>query len=204
MMSKPPIASKTRRSAKARIAGPAPSRRRRPRAAAAAKRAVPAKAARSRPGGGDLIREVLARLRRSGGCGAVVLVAECAEGRCDVTQRIEIVAAGPRRPGSAARPRVRLARAAGAASPALAAAGHAQRLAILALLVEGPATYRALQRLTKLKAGPLYHHVHQLRMAGLILPKQRDLYELTRGGRNLMMVVVAVAPLVRDARRRPV
>jgi len=71
-------------------------------------------------------------------------------------------------------------------------------------LLEGPGTYRALQKVTKLKAGPLYHHVSQLRLAGLILPKQRDLYELTRGGRNLILTVAAVGGLIRDGRRRPV
>ncbi len=86
----------------------------------------------------------------------------------------------------------------------LAAVGHLQRAQILSKLLEGPATYRALQRVTKLKAGPLYHHINQIRLAGLILPKQRDLYELTRGGRNLILTVMAVGPLIRDPRRRPV
>jgi predicted transcriptional regulator len=86
---------------------------------------------------------------------------------------------------------------------ALGAVGHAKRAQLLGKLLDGPATYRALQRVTRLKPGPLYHHVNQLRLAGLILPKQRDLYELTRGGRNLILAVMAVAPLIRDPRRRP-
>lgn len=86
---------------------------------------------------------------------------------------------------------------------ALAAVGHEQRLRLLGKLLEGPATYRSLQKVTKLKAGPLYHHVNQLRLAGLILPKQRDLYELTRGGRNLVLVAMALGSLIRDTRRRP-
>lgn len=69
-------------------------------------------------------------------------------------------------------------------------------------MLEGPATYRALQKVTKLKAGPLYHHVNQLRLGGLILPKERDLYELTRGGRNLVLAVIVAEPLIADARRR--
>ena len=87
---------------------------------------------------------------------------------------------------------------------ALASAGHPQRAALLRKLLEGPATYRALQKATKLKAGPLYHHISQLRLAGLILPKQRDLYELTRGGRNLILAVIVMGPMVRDIRRRPI
>ena len=89
-------------------------------------------------------------------------------------------------------------------APTLAALGHADRARIVAKLLEGPATYRALQKLTKMKPGPLYYHLGELRSAGLILPKQRDLYELTRGGRNLALVMAAAEPLVRDKRRRPV
>jgi len=85
---------------------------------------------------------------------------------------------------------------------AMLALGHVQRVKIIRKLLEGPTTYQALKRLTKLKPGPLYHHVNQLRLAGLILPKQRDLYELTRAGRNLMLGMMVLAPLAHDMRRR--
>jgi DNA-binding HxlR family transcriptional regulator len=85
----------------------------------------------------------------------------------------------------------------------LAAVGHPQRLAILGTLLDGPAVYRALQHITGLKVGPLYHHINQLRLAGLIMPKQRDLYELTRGGRNLILAAAALGQLISDTRRRP-
>ncbi|MBI4717811.1 MAG: winged helix-turn-helix transcriptional regulator [Planctomycetes bacterium] len=86
---------------------------------------------------------------------------------------------------------------------AFAAAGHPQRATILRMLLDGPATYRALRRVTRAKAGPLYHHINQLRLAGLLRPKQRDLYELTRGGRNLLLVLAVAARVIRDRRRRP-
>lgn len=86
---------------------------------------------------------------------------------------------------------------------AFAAIGHVARARILTKLLEGPATYAALQRATKLKAGPLYHHINQLRLTGLILPKQRDLYELSRGGRNLAVVALTLGPMIGDRRRRP-
>jgi DNA-binding HxlR family transcriptional regulator len=85
---------------------------------------------------------------------------------------------------------------------AFTALGNSARVVILQLLLDGPATYRALQKATGLAAGPLYHHVNQLRLAGLILPKQRDLYELTRGGRNLYMIAMTLAALTGDRRRR--
>lgn len=88
-------------------------------------------------------------------------------------------------------------------SRALAAAGHEARVRMLATMLEGPATYQALCKATGLKAGPLYHHVNQLRLSGLVLPGERDLYELTRGGRNLILTMLAAAPLFCDQRRRP-
>lgn len=87
---------------------------------------------------------------------------------------------------------------------AMAAVGHAVRLKILGRLLDGPATYQSLKHTTKLKPGPLYHHINQLRLAGLILPKQRDLYELTRGGRNLVIALTLIGPLIGDRRRRPI
>ena len=66
--------------------------------------------------------------------------------------------------------------------------GSAHRLRILGTLAGGAATYRQLVKTTKLRAGPLYHHVNQLRLAGLLRPKERDLYEITaRGKRHLLM-----------------
>jgi len=83
------------------------------------------------------------------------------------------------------------------------ALGHVQRIKVIRKLLDGPASYQALKRLTKLKPGPLYHHVNQLRLAGMILPKQRDLYELTRAGRNMVLGIMVLAPLTHDSRRRP-
>ncbi len=76
----------------------------------------------------------------------------------------------------------------------LDAAASTHRLAILELLLGGPATYQHLQKTTGLKVGPLYHHVNQLRAAGLIGPKERDLYWLTQSGRILVLVLQAAAP----------
>jgi len=84
----------------------------------------------------------------------------------------------------------------------LAALGSVHRLTILAQLLEGPATYRALGRRTSLKAGPLYHHINQLRLAGLVGPKARDTYVLTRAGRNAVLGALAMGSLVKDTRLR--
>jgi hypothetical protein len=50
-----------------------------------------------------------------------------------------------------------------------------------------------LKARTHCKAGPLYHHIAQLRLAGLILPKQRDNYELLPLGRNAVMCALAMS-----------
>ncbi len=85
----------------------------------------------------------------------------------------------------------------------LAAMSSVHRLRILLKLLEGAATYRTLQKVTGLKAGPLYHHIANLRLASLVGPKQRDLYELTRAGRDVLMGTLMLGPLSRDRRRRP-
>jgi len=148
-------------------------------------------------------------LGRRDGCAAVIVVAERAGNAVEHGRAASqvIVSADA---GTAARAEKGGRRTAGGRRTipaktcgALAAVGHEQRLRLLRKLLQGPATYRSLQKVTKLKAGPLYHHVNQLRLAGLILPKQRDLYELTRGGRNLVLVAMALGSLIRDTRRRP-
>jgi len=153
-----------------------------------------------------------ARMRRAlyDGCAAVLLLTEHAGREVDAVAIEQRVGAKPpkskppvrgRPIDSKSRERIKL----GAATcRALSAAGHPVRAAILAKLLEGPATYQALQKTTKATTGPLYHHVNQLRLAGLILPKQRDLYELTRGGRNLLLAAACIEPLIKDRRRRPV
>ena len=83
-----------------------------------------------------------------------------------------------------------------------AAAGSEHRLKIMLYLLEGPATYQGLQNATGLAVGPLYHHVSKLRLAGLMAPKERDLYTLTRAGRNLILLAMAGAPLLKDRRLR--
>jgi len=141
-------------------------------------------------------------LKNLDGCGARLWLVEHAGDTWDQSTQsseVHLSVGGADRKGG----RGRAAKVSPTTCQALGAFGHGQRVKIMAKLLEGPATYRSLQRVTKLKAGPLYHHINQLRLAGLILPKQRDLYELTRGGRNLMLTAMVMGPLIRDARRRP-
>ncbi len=148
-------------------------------------------------------------LRKCDGLGSMIAVGEQVGGKWHMgVETVQIPTIAER--GSGAKtPSRRSARAVGgqrrlhAITAPLAALGHAKRLDLMLTLLEGSGTYGDLQKATGLKPGPLYHHVSQLRLAGLILPKQRDLYELTRAGRNLMLVALALEPLLRDSRPRP-
>ena len=145
------------------------------------------------------------------GCSAVLVVAERVGRHLDrVTNSLELFTLGTDGAGKVPRGRKggRRRSKQGVEIPprvceAMFALGHVQRMRVIRKLLDGPATYQALKRITKLKPGPLYHHVNQLRLAGLILPKQRDLYELTRAGRNLVLGMMVLAPLARDLRHRP-
>ena len=76
------------------------------------------------------------------------------------------------------------------------------RLAILHSLLEGPANYQHLLSATQLTAGPLYHHISELRLAGLIGPKARDTYELTELGKRLTVLSVLLPKLARAKPQR--
>ena len=74
----------------------------------------------------------------------------------------------------------------------LAALGHPLRAQVLVQLLAEPATYRGLVELTGTEAGPLYHHLKQLRLAGLLISPGRDRYELTDRGCEAALLVVAL------------
>lgn len=146
------------------------------------------------------VRGLFSHLRvtpATSGSAALVAVAAVDGGKLKVaTSRIEQMqqqpAAGNRKRtanGLAADQRKRLAQIVEAvASP--------HRLGILLKLLEGPSTYKALQRTTGLNVGPLYHHVNRLRGEGLVGPRERDLYLLTVAGRNLVLALMAALPLI--------
>ncbi|MGB9626532.1 MAG: hypothetical protein ACPMAQ_16885 [Phycisphaerae bacterium] len=144
------------------------------------------------------------------GLGAVTMVVEALGGGTDVqSARAQTFLRGRRAnrlPNAAMEQAARRVCGAGgipALAAVLAALGSVHRLAILAQLLEGPATYRALGSRTRLKAGPLYHHINQLRLAGLVGPKTRDTYVLTRAGRNAVLAALAMRSLLKDTRPRP-
>ncbi len=85
---------------------------------------------------------------------------------------------------------------------ALGAAAHRQRVRILCRLLDGSASYADLEQVTGAHAGPLYHHINQLRMSGLLLPKERNVYDLTVTGQRLIAGLHALDGALDAARRR--
>ena len=73
--------------------------------------------------------------------------------------------------------------------------GSPHRIRILLALAGGAVTYRHLVKSTGLKAGPLYHHVNQLRLGGLARPRERDLYEITARGTQRLLMAAGMARL---------
>jgi DNA-binding transcriptional ArsR family regulator len=72
----------------------------------------------------------------------------------------------------------------------LAALGHPQRIRILEAMFGRTATYRELQEICRLQPGPFYHHIGELRLAGLIATKRRDTYEVTTAGKEAFGLVM--------------
>lgn len=85
-----------------------------------------------------------------------------------------------------------------ALSGILGAVGNPHRLRILLELLAGPTTYQGMKDTIGLKAGPFYHHINHLRLAGLISGKSRDLYMLTKSGRNVILASIAMSDLTND------
>ena len=137
----------------------------------------------------------------------VELALQVADGWTNDKKQVRLVGKGPRRRAARVVPSVQdrhtaARRVSVGSRPAdlarlLAAIGHRQRLAILRELLAGEATHKMLAKVTRLKPGPLYYHVRELRAANLIGPKVRDLYVLTRRGRRVILASLALERLAR-------
>jgi len=77
----------------------------------------------------------------------------------------------------------------------LSAFGHPQRVAIAKAIYAGAHRYADLRERVNLKAGPMYHHLRELRLAGVLADGPRDVYELTERGRDAVIVLCSLASL---------
>ncbi len=97
-----------------------------------------------------------------------------------------------RRPGE--RPRLRLLAQADLPLCArrLACLAHPRRLAIARAVLSGADTHHALSRAVGIRTGPLYFHLRHLEREGLLTVHQRERYELTPLGRDLVWIAFGV------------
>ena len=79
------------------------------------------------------------------------------------------------------------------------ALANRHRIAMLQAMFAGAGTHAALTEQLGLKAGPLYHHVRELRLAGLVALEQRDLYRLTDRGNSGLMLAACFDSLLAKA-----
>ncbi|HUW83820.1 MAG TPA: winged helix-turn-helix domain-containing protein [Phycisphaerae bacterium] len=68
------------------------------------------------------------------------------------------------------------------------AMANPRRVAMLKAIFTGAGRYAQLAETLGLKAGPLYHHVRELRLAGLLELAQRDTYRLTEYGKYALLL----------------
>lgn len=124
--------------------------------------------------------------------GAAVLVAvvEAAGGRPDVrAMRRESIARGP-----GGRPRQRLLESVSDRAMGLVLVGLAQRqrVRIARAILSGANTHAGLSKAVGLAPGPLYHHLRTLERGGLVAFVERNRYDLTPMGRDLLLALTTV------------
>jgi len=128
----------------------------------------------------------VARNRRLFGLAGVCGVVECDGTKPIITvERLEELFIKPAR-----RPRERFLSAASNERIAKLcnAMANARRVAMLKAIFTGSGSYAQLSEALGLKAGPLYHHVRELRLAGLLELAQRDTYRLTEYGKYALLL----------------
>ncbi len=77
----------------------------------------------------------------------------------------------------------------------MSALAHPQRVAIVKAVFCGAVNYGDLRERVPLKAGPMYHHLRELRLAGVLTVGTRDVYQLTPIGRNLLIVACSIGSI---------
>jgi len=128
----------------------------------------------------------VAQNRRLFGLAGVCGVVECDGTKPNITvERLEELFTKP-----ASRPRERFLAAASNERIAKLcnAMANARRVAMLKAIFTGAGSYAQLSEALGLKAGPLYHHVRELRLAGLLELAQRDTYRLTDYGKYALLL----------------
>lgn len=139
----------------------------------------------------EAIRAAWAGETRRYGVGAFIAVVERqgAEGGIAVGDITEFRPRPGERPKTAFLARadpVRLARMLGGLA-------HPDRVRLATAITMGARTHRDLSEATRLKTGPLYHHVRELERAELLRCAVRNVHELTELGRLVLLVCTVLA-----------
>ena len=77
------------------------------------------------------------------------------------------------------------------------ALANPHRVAICKSLLSGPKCHTELRAICHLNAGPLYHHLRELKLAGFMGPPQRDRYALSTRGRDMLLIALSVSAMMR-------
>lgn len=78
----------------------------------------------------------------------------------------------------------------------LSAFANPHRVAIMKAIFTGAGSYAELRKRVGLKAGPMYHHLRELRLAGMLADGSRDMYDLTTQGRDLLAIMCSLPSLI--------
>lgn len=77
------------------------------------------------------------------------------------------------------------------------ALANPHRVAICKSLLSGAKGHTELRAICHLNAGPLYHHLRELRLAGYLGSPERDRYALSPRGRDMLLIALCVGAMMR-------
>ncbi len=135
----------------------------------------------------------LPRGRKAFGSGVLIAVAEC-QGR-QTSLRIIRREAFSVRAGDRNRTRLLAGVDENNLARMLSGIGQRHRVVVLRAILAGANTHAALKKVTGLAAGPLYHHLRSLERAALVTFVERNRYDVSRVGRDLIMLATAICPV---------
>lgn len=97
-------------------------------------------------------------------------------------------------PKPAMRPRAALTARIDAAQVAgkLGGLAHPDRIRLAIAMMTGADTHLKLSTETRLAAGPLYHHLRAMQLAGLVHQPSRNFYTLTEQGEMLLLIAACI------------
>ncbi|HUN82696.1 MAG TPA: hypothetical protein VMV81_14420 [Phycisphaerae bacterium] len=145
-----------------------------------------------RPGGGlEAFFPKLAGTKKRFGVGVLLALAQRQGDEAAV--RYAAIEEAFERPGL--RPKAALLARADARkiSELLTGLAHPDRIRVATAIMTGANTHRLLKESLQLKTGPLYHHLRELQMAGLVGMASRNFYVLTEPGELALYIATGLA-----------